>query len=242
MTIEARVVRVVDEYDLEMNANVTKLGFRLPTGDIVYSEVNPAVLDKLKRYNMLQEDQTPAPQQIPVARRPPATQEEVDEVREASAKEPLPDGLEPAPDVEEYGAHVDLEGMDLEDEVVWMSLPDTVLPDHVKKAMQAILQAGGQALPPSLQLGQVTQIRDAILDEYTADDWERLGFTAERRGEVPVNQVVWSEGSTHQPNARYQRRVSQVDDKGNPIVRPNSDDVDPGEIAATGDEDGVDEF
>lgn len=232
MPIAADVVRVVNEYDLEMNTNIVKLGFRLPTGDVVYAETTPEVLNKLERYKTHERPASAPPRRAP--------QRRVED--EAPPLEELPEGLEPAAaDVEEYGAHVELDGHDLEEgeEVLWGSLPEELLPEHVKTAMRSMLISGHQ-LPDLLQLGQVVQIRDAILDEYTADDWGKLGFTADPG--VPLNRVQWSEGVTTQPNARPQRGVSHVDEKGNPIVRPNPNDVDPGEIAATGDEDGVDEF
>lgn len=231
--IAAQVAKVSHDRDLRTGEVTVRLGFELPTGDIVYADAPPGILEKLERYNFAPQGSVPepAPQQIPVVRRPP-TQQEAE-----AGEEDLPSGYEPAGEVEEYGGEAGEEGYDSEDVVEWTKLPETLLAEHVKKAMLS-LQLDGQGLPPTLQLGQVIQIRDSILDEYTADDWERLGFVVEQPTHIQKpGSIQWAEGGTQQPRSVPQRRVNRVDEKGNPIVKGNPNDVDPGEIAMADDDD-----
>jgi hypothetical protein len=223
--IAAQVAKISHDRDLRTGEVTVRLGFELPTGDIVYADAPPGVLEKLERYNFAPPESVPeAPPQVSV----PQTQEDT------------PEGYEPAGEVEEYGSGAE-EGYDSEDTVEWTKLPETLLAEHVKKAMLS-LQLGGQGLPPTLQLGQVIQIRDSILDEYTPDDWERLGFVAEQPTNIQKpGSIQWAEGGTQQPRSVPQRRVNRVDEKGNPIVRGNPTDVDPGEIAMADDDD-TDQF
>lgn len=217
--IAAQVVRVAEEHDLETGDTVFRLGVRLPTGDVVYAEASSEVMKRLQSLGARKVD-PPQPRQ-------PSREE---------PKEPeaLPEGYEPAPEVDEYATGSDLEASG-DEEVEWEKLPDTLLPEHVKKAMSEI-KVGDQGMPSTLQLSQVVQIRDSILDEYTASDWERLGFVPEAHVQRP-GAIQWAEGGTQQPRTVPQRRVSNVDEKGNPIVRRNPRDVDPGEIAAADDDD-----
>lgn len=226
--IEAQVVRSVQEHDLETGEVISKLGIRLPTGDIIYAEASAQVMQKLRHYDATTPMLSHLPRKAEPAPQPPPPQQE---------EEDLPEGYEPAGEVEEYGGATE-EGYDSEDVVEWTKLPETLLAEHVKKAMLA-LELNGQGLPPTLQLGQVLQIRDSILDEYTPDDWERLGFTVEppQPAVQPPGSIQWAEGGTQNPRTVPQRRVSNVDSKGNPIVRGNPNDVDPGEIAMADDDD-----
>ena len=157
--------------------------------------------------------------------------------------QPLPDGVEPAPMVEEYGTAPtdEVEGDSASsEEVDWMALPESALPEHVKTAMSA-MRFGEHQLPDKLVITQVVSIRDAILAEYSADDWAKLGYDISEE-QQPTEQVLWEPGQPIQPKFVPQRRITRVDAKGNPIVRPNPNDVDPGELVAADDEDGTDQF
>lgn len=257
--IYAKLVRVGSEEDLETGEAKFRLGFRLPTGDIVYTDASAEVVLRLKNHTNegrppsrpaasvpAQPTAAPAPAAVPpptrilnAVRRPPEDEDDY-----GPDGPPLPEGLEPAPEVEEYGGGVPQEPeeeLDLGAEATWRELPEDILPEHVKVAMDA-MRMGDQALPDTLVVAQVVSIRDGILDEYTADDWARLGYDVSGAEQQPTAQVQWDEGQPIQPRLVPQRRLTRVDEKGNPIVKPNPNDVDPGEIAAADDEDGTDQF
>jgi len=103
--------------------------------------------------------------------------------------------------------------------VVWADLPSSILSDNVKVAMRAIGD-----LPDELQLSLVTQIRDKINEDFSAEDWTKAGV-----GQVNMPAVAASGSAS---------RV-MVDAGGNPV--PQDDDHDPGEQVAE-DEDEVPEF
>jgi len=135
-----------------------------------------------------------------------------------------------------------------EDPIVpWGLMPEKAIPEHVKLAMQSL------NLPAELPLSQAMAIMERILDEFSAEDWAKLGVgqTVEpaqpQRPPVPpsarVGEVTWNDGSPVIPSARVPSRTVQSDEKGNPIV--GHGDVDPGELVGGGDDeegDGVGQF
>lgn len=222
--ITAKLVKVGSEEDLETGKANFRLGFRLPTGDIVYADATPEVMVTLRKYEEKNSHAVPAPQ-------PPPMVESVEDEGDDYVPDEPPEHLEPAPSVDEYDQE------EADEEVRWREVPEQLLPEHVKAAMGA-MRMGDQGLPEVLTVSQLVQIRDSILDEYTPQDWKQLGYAEEEQ----VRAVKWESGVTSNPKFVPQRRVRQVDERGNPVVRPNPNDVDPGEIAATDDEDGVDQF
>ena len=231
--ITAPLVRVGSEEDLETGSTTFRLGFRLPTGDVVYAMATNEEILRLRNYDAAQNTKAGHPLPTRPAPPPPMVQlmdeQETEEVDEPDDQGP--DGR-----------------LDSADSVEWLKLPETFLPERVKAAMLAF-KVGNDALPPMLVLQQVVQMRDAILAEYTASDWEQLGFgpeddpATEEAAQLPaVGAIQWEPGSTREPIQRPQRKVSRVDGKGNPIVKPNPNDVDPGEVADIGDEDSVEQF
>ena len=226
MNIETKLIKVGSEEDLETGVVTFKLGIQLPTGDVVYADASDEVILKLRQHV------TAAPA--------------------VSASSVVTAPLTPSPIVEE------LEGAALAEEPVltsppenvkWEEIPDLILPERVKVAMRAFVMGDGR-LPSELDMQQVIQIRDAILSEYTDDDWAQLGVASVGAEEYPevvhqVGVVSWEDGSPRQPGQRFQRTVSRVDDRGNPIVKQNIPPVverDPGEIVADDDDDETSQF
>jgi len=117
--------------------------------------------------------------------------------------------------------------------VPWMLLPEEAIPEHVKRAMQSL------KLPAELPLSQTMAIMERVLDEFSAEDWARLGVG--ETAPAPVVQaapapgvVTWEDGSPVIPSSRVPSRTVQSDEKGNPIV--GHGDVDPGELVGGGDD------
>lgn len=225
--ITAALVRVVSEEDLETGVSSFRLGFKLPTGDIVYADATPDDLIRLRTYDASQAAATTA---RPVA--PPTAQ------LIGSDEEDV------ATDYDHQFTGEPEEPTDA-DPVAWASLPESFLPDKVKVAMRAFV-VSGKALPAMLAIPQVVQMRDAILSEYTASDWEQLGVAPDEEvsaaAEPPLGAIQWDEGSTHAPIQRPQRKVNNVDSSGNPIVKSRVTEVDPGEVVDMGDEDSTEQF
>lgn len=115
----------------------------------------------------------------------------------------------PAPKEESVAA------IEEEEQVAWAGLPDEILANDIKHAM------ADQRLPPYLSLDKVYAIRDAILTEYTDEDWAAL--EAKVAGQLPPQEalnmqpaVTWQEGSPRMPDVRS--RTVAPDAGGNPIV------------------------
>jgi len=123
-----------------------------------------------------------------------------------------------------------------EDPIVpWRLMPEEAIPEHVKKAMQSL------NLPAELPLSKAMGIMEKILDEFTAEDWARIGVgVGHIEGPAPQPQlptpgaVAWSDGAPVIPSARVPSRTVQADGKGNPII--GHGDVDPGELVGDGDD------
>lgn len=260
--IPVNVVSVSSEESLVGGGITYKLGIQLPGGDVVYAPAPAETITKLQEawaVSSVTEAQPPGPPRDPranpnaadeavaeqvreadelvAAARQQAADEhalEVEEARRARDREFSPE-LESAPPVEEYDGSNE-EAVSTET-VVWSALPEDLLPEHVKTAMTKIAEEG-KPMPSSLTLQQVVQIRDAILDEYTADDWANLGYgaSAPQEPQPVVNSVAWGEGSTQPPVQAYSRKVPS-DSAGNPVVRNRAPDIDPGEVASVGDDD-----
>ena len=217
--ITAQLTKVSTEEDLITGALSYRLGFKLPTGDVVYAEASTELILSLRKY--VENEGAIVPKEPP---RPPPTVE----IHEPHGTQPAP-GLwsDMDPDVEEGGNGEDPTLTE------WRTLPESVLPHHVKVAL-TLDQPG---LPERIPLQNVIQIRDALLGEYTDEDWKRLGFS-----EGPTGTVSWEEGVTRQPHMVPSRSVP-ADAGGSPIAPRTAPEIDPGEIAVTdGDEDGTNQF
>jgi hypothetical protein len=146
----------------------------------------------------------------------------------------------------------------------WVEMPDQVLPAHVKYAMALDLD-----LPELLTLAQVTQIRDRIVEDYTEIQWDSLATRVKANQDAvsggvageyledpspplipmpvatapiaPTRQgLEWGEGTVMRPSVPS--RTVPRDDAGYPIVQRAANTVDPGEVAASADDDGVAQF
>jgi hypothetical protein len=136
--------------------------------------------------------------------------------------------------------------------VTWGEMPEELLPNPVKYAMKDL------DLQELLPLENILQIRDAILTEYTDDDWNKLAnkyfpstqdAPAPRSVSAPASiptpptrpAVEWGEGTVMRPS-RPARTVPS-DEAGNPIA-PRVSGADVGEVSpkVSDDDDGVGEF
>lgn len=215
MTIFAAVTRVLSEENLETGSVSIRLGVELPSGDVVYADATPEVLQRMLRISVVEQKSTHHSDGKP-------------SIFESSQLSPL---VEETPSlVELQDAPVEAEDLDKDVRVDWKKLPDDLLPERVKAAMSA-LQVGGESLPATLLVSQVIQLRDSILAEYTDDDWAQLGV-----GQGSSAHIQWQSSYIAPPKQGSQQAV-HVDDAGNPIVPFRSDDVDPGEISAVDDDD-----
>lgn len=200
--------------DFESGQETAKISLRLPGGLVIEAPVPPAYLQTL--VDAVDDEKEPAqeaaPRAVPVA------------VESSS------------PEEEESDPMAEL--------VTWAELPEDVLPNHVKYAF------ADTGLPPQVSAAQVLQIRDAIVAEYTDSDWARLEAKITKQQPTPrsppaprpppIGVVEWGEGSIMRPSVPS--RTVPKDEKGYPIVKRSANEVDPGEVAASADDDGVEQF
>jgi len=235
--IQANVTKVLYSYDLknhreEVDCVVLELPngmeLRAPAGPEHVNYFNEELARQRYRESMEEAGQDPdnvgyAPKEAPTqSERPPPQSAAVAEVAMAAVSDQP--GEDPT--------------------VPWMLVPEDVIPEHVKKAMQSL------NLPAELPLSQAMAIMEKILDEFTAEDWMKLGVGAghvegppQQPQQAQIGVVTWNDGSPVIPSARVPSRTVQADEKGNPIV--GHGDVDPGELVGGGDDeegDGVGQF
>jgi len=134
--------------------------------------------------------------------------------------------------------------------VSWDELPEDVLSEHMKRALE-MLNA-----PAEMPFEQLSGLVKQIQDSFTPDDWIAVGVSpgaiegprppqpaapqpAPQPQQPAVGEIQWADGSPIVPGMGRVARTVPKDDMGYPIV--GGSDVDPGEVVGglDQDEDGI---
>lgn len=230
---EARIVKLLQGYDVDTGKATSAVLLRLPTGDLVTADVERPVYNHLLMAYGFSKPEEPADEVATMfadAARDPDYQV-IGTVEHAVEGETPPAQPERTP--EEEAA--------LDQEVSWAAIPDETLDPLVKTALRVF------EFPPVMTIRTLDATIDDLHQKLSEADWKRIALQLEedRRMQqgappAPVAPVAppeptWADGSPITPTQRNSGRTVQADERGNPVT--NTREVDPGELVA-GDDDG----